>query len=144
MLKLLSLSPVLLLLATAGCGEPTVPPEEAYAPEKLAGSVDTSLPKELQEKQRVIRKVLVTLQEAIDFDDLPGYHPDVRFTESLEGFLEGTINLARWDFNGRPTGDDVPLVVFLSEDTTGRNERRVERVYTVTGSPGRWTISRKR
>ena len=143
MSKLLCISPVLLLAASIGCGQGEIPPEEAFAPEKLMGHVDESLPPELQAKQKVLKRILVSLEEGVDFDYLPEEHPDVQLEESMEDFLEGTINLARWDFNGPPAGDGVPVVLYFSRDTSGRNERRVTRVYTVTGSKGRWTISRK-
>ena len=140
--KLLSLLPVLLLAASGGCGKAEIPAEKAYAPEKLAGHVDPGLPPELQAKQEALARILISLHEGIDFDYLPEEHPDVRFDESPESFLEGTVNLARWDFNGSPAGDDVPVVLHFSLDTTGHNQRRVERVYVVTGLPGSWTIGR--
>ncbi len=126
-----------------GCGESEVGPNEAYDPAQLQGTVDSSLPGPLQSKQQALGRILVSILEGIDIDALSGYHPDVQFRETTEEFLEGAINLARWDFNGSPTGDDVPVVLYLSADSSGRKERRVERVYTVTGSPERRTIQRK-
>ncbi len=143
MLKSLWIAMALLLPLAIGCGEPVVAPEEAYDPEQLQGTVDSSLPRPLQVKQETLQRVLVSLQEGIEVDSLSDYHPDVQFRETPDDFLEGAINLARWDFNGEPAGNDVPVVLHLSVDSSGRNERRVERVYTVTGSPGRLTIQRK-
>ena len=134
---------VVLLPMTVGCAEKAIPPEESYNPEEVQGTVDSSLPRAVQAKQEALQRILVSLHEGIEVDALSGYHSDLQFQETLDEFLEGTINLARWDFNGTPTDNDVPVVLYLSVDSSGGNERRVERVYTVTGSPGRLTIRRK-
>ena len=126
-----------------GCGETTVAPEDSYDPVDVAGTVDTSLPPKLLAKQEMLSTVLVLFQQGIEVDALADYEPGARFAESQEEFLEGAMNLSRWDFNGRPEGSDVPVVLFLTEDTDTGKERRVERVYAVSGSPTRFTISRK-
>lgn len=139
----LSLASTLLLLTAVGCGEATVPPDKAYYPENLQGTVNKSLPRDLQEKQEAVAAVLGYLLEDGTFESLPEDVPEARFKESLEEFLEGTLNLARWDFDGDPTGDDVPVVLYFNKDSTGENQVEVKRVYTVSGSPGRYTIRRK-
>ncbi len=126
-----------------GCGETTVAPEDSYDPVDAAGTVDESLPRGLRAKQEMLSGVFVLLQQGIEVDALADYEPGARFAESQEEFLEGTLNLSRWNFNGRPEGSDVPVVLFLTEDADTGKERRVERVYSVTGSVSQFTISRK-
>ena len=134
---------VLLAVACLGRGETTVAPEDSYDPVQAAGTVDESLPRGLGAKQEMLSSVLVLLQQGIEVDALADYEPGARFAESPEEFLEGALNLARWNFNGRPEGSDVPVVLFLTEDADTGKERRVERVYSVTGSATQFTISRK-
>lgn len=132
------------LLVAIGCGESTVAPEDVFDPAKLQGTVDTSLPPHLQAKQEALATVFnLMIESGMDFEDMREEKAGVTVEESMEDFLEGTVELAQWDFNGKPSGDDVPVVLFLAEDSSGKNTRRVERVYTVLGSPGRITVSRK-
>lgn len=142
MSRLIRFPSILLLALLVGCARREIPPEEAYVPQ--TGTVDPSLPAPLQAKQQALKSVLDALSiEGIDFDELAS-DPKLEFQETAEEFLEeGAINLAGWDFNGKPAGNDLPVVLYLNLDSTGRNQRKVERVYTVTGSPGRFTISRK-
>ena len=130
-------------VAFLGCGEPTVPPDEAYDPEKMQGTVDTTLPPELRAKQEAILEAFDALQRGVPIDMLAEEVSGIRFTESAESFFEDTIRLERWEFNGRPTGNDVPVVLYLAEDDAGENLRQRDRIYTVSGSPGRFTITRK-
>ena len=126
-----------------GCGEAAVPIEESYDPQQNSGEVDTGLPDALQAKQRIVQIVLNALsQENIEIEFLSNSYPEVKFTETAEGFDEDTLGLARWDFNGKPAGNDVPVVLWLSLDSSGENERKVERVYTVTGY-GEYVVARK-
>jgi hypothetical protein len=112
--------------------------------EELRGDVDTTLPPAQQEKQKVIKRIFDELQSRTHYTALKQYHADVRMIEPLESYMEGTLGMSRWNFNGKPEKDDVPVVLFMLEDKPDNPERRVERVYTVTGSPGNYTISRKR
>ena len=127
-----------------GCGEETVPPEQSYDPQQDSGEVDASLPQALQVKQRVLQGVLNELQTGTEVEFLRNYLPDVRFQETQEKFDEGTLGVARWDFGGKPTGNDVPVVLWLSLDSSGKNEKKVERIYSVGGSAGAYTIARKK
>ena len=143
MFKLIRFPSILLLAAAVGCGEKEIPPEEAYTP--VSGDVDTSLSPELQQKQQALKSILDALSvEGLDLDQLPEQYPGLRFNESAEEFYERSgINLDGWEFNGKPVGNDLPVVLYLNLDSTGRKKLKVERVYTVTGSRGRFTISRK-
>ncbi len=134
---------VLLLAAMAGCGEPTVAPEDVYHPERLQGTVDKSLPAELQAKQEILAEALSVGLEGNDIEDVSEYVSGVDFEEPTAAFLDGAIGLSRWEFGGKPDGNDVPVVLFLDEDGPDKEDRRVERVYTVTGSSQRATIRRK-
>ena len=133
----------LLLVAVLGCGEPTVPPDEAYDPEEMQGTVDTSLPPALQAKQEAILEVFDALQRGVPIDMLSEEVSGISFQESAESFFEDTIRLERWEFSAQPVGNDVPVVVYLAEDDAGEDLRQQDRVYTVLGAPGRFTIRRK-
>jgi len=135
---------VFLVLLAAGCGEPTIAPEDSYEPAELQGTVDTSLPPELQKKQQALYDVLSVLQRGVAVDDVSGYTPNVRFQETPESFLpSGTLDLARWAFDGKPTGNDVPVVMHFTLDSPGGETKEEKRVYTVTGSGGQMVIRRK-
>ena len=70
-------------------------------------------------------------------DDVSGYTPNVRFQETPDSFLpSGTLDLARWAFDGKPTGNDVPVVMHFTLDTPGGETKEEKRVYTVTGAGG--------
>lgn len=135
---------LLSLTVAAGCGERVIDPDHAYKPEQLQGEVDTSLPPPLQAKQQAVKAVLDTLQFGMDFNGLRESYPHIRFRETEAGFLEGTVGLHGWKFDGPPVGDDVPVLLQLYEDSTGENIREAKRVYTVTDARGRVEIRRKR
>ena len=143
MLKLMPLALILLLAAGAGCGKREIPPQGAYP--RALGTVDTSLSPDLQAKQQVVKTLFDAISVGMRLDQLPDQNASLRFDESPEEFLErGAVGLAGWQFDGKPQGDDVPVVLYLSLDGTGRNQLQVHRVYTVAGSPDRFTISRQR
>lgn len=133
----------LLVVAALGCGEPTVSPDEAYDPEELQGTVDTTLPPALQARQEAIFELFDALQRGVPIDTLDQEISGISFQESEESFLEDTIRLERWEFSGKPLGNDVPVTLFLAKDDAGEDLLERERVYTVSGAPGRFTIRRK-
>jgi hypothetical protein len=135
---------LLLLFAAAGCGGDPERTETGLG--AGVGEVDTSLPPAQQARQEVIRRILITLQEGtVKIEALSGALHDVRFDEPADSFYEGAIGLARWNFAGPPRGDNVQVVLMLREPSSaGGGLRRVERVYTVSGSEGRWSVGRKR
>jgi hypothetical protein len=141
---MIPLGGVALVLLAAGCGEPTIAPEDSFEPAELQGTVDTGLPPELQKKQQALYDVLSVLQRGVAVDDVSGYTPNVRFQETPDSFLpSGTLDLARWAFDGKPTGNDVPVVMHFTLDTPGGETKEEKRVYTVTGAGGRMVIRRK-
>jgi len=143
MLKLMPLALILLLAAAAGCGKREMPPQRAYP--RALGTVDTSLSPDLQAKQQVVKSLFDALSVGMRLEELTDQNPNLRFDESPGDFFErGAVGLAGWQFDGKPQGDDVPVVLYLSLDGTGRNQLQVHRVYTVAGSPDRFTISRQR
>ncbi len=145
MLRVFPLASVLLLGALIGCGRPTVAPEDVFNPGKLQGTVDTNLPDHLQAKQQALAAAFeVIMVEFVEPESVAENVPGVQFLETNDEFMEGTIELSRWDFNGEPTGNDVPVVMFFLEDGPEQKQRRVERVYTVTGGAGAATIGRKK
>jgi hypothetical protein len=143
MLQWTPLALILLLATAAGCGRPACSPQDAHAP--VLGEVDAYLPPDVQTKQMVLKSFFDGLCKGISLDRLCRQDPNLRFDESLEEFLEpGAIGLGGWQFLGKPDGDDVPVVLYFNLDGTGRNQLKVERVYTVTDTGGRLTISRNR
>ena len=130
-------------ISLPGCGEGTVDPEDAYNPEALQGVVDTGLPPQARAKQEALKAILDSVHELVGFDELPLAHPGIRFAESRDGFFEGTLGLHGWEFDGPPAGNDVPVLLQLYEDSSGKNIRQSKRVYMVTGSPGRTMIRRR-
>jgi hypothetical protein len=134
---------LLLLAAAAGCGKRETPAQATYS--RALGTVDTNLTPDLQAKQQALKTLLDALAVGSQLDKLTKQNPNLHFDESPGDFFErGAVGLAGWHFDGRPQGDDLPVVLYLSLDGTGRNQLKVHRVYTVTGSPDRVTISRKR
>ena len=133
-----------LLVLAAGCGEPTVAPEDAYDPADFQGEVDTSLPEELQKKQQAIRDAFEPLVRGVLVEDLGVYLENIRFESTTEEFLpSGTIALERWGFDGKPSGNDVPVVMHFVVDGAEGETKEVERVYTVTTSGGQTVIRLK-
>ena len=114
----------------------------------LQGRVDTTLPAELQAKQQAVRRLLNGLQEGVgDAAGLAIYAPGIVYREKFEDFFNGAGQLARWEFSGRPQGNEVPVVLYFDDQNSGlvnpENVRREERVYLVSGSGQQYTISRK-
>jgi hypothetical protein len=146
MKSLIAISFLVVLPLAIGCGGGAS--GEVYHPEAFQGKVDTSLPSELQVRQEVLRRLLHGLQEGIgEVAALRIFVPGVDYRESFEQFYEGQKRLIRWDFNGRPNGNDVPVVLYFDNKESGpvspETERRVERVYQVSGYGQRFAISRK-
>jgi len=143
MFKTLPLGTSLFLVALLGCGEPTVSPDDAYDPESLQGTVDTTLPPALQARQEAVLELFDALQRGVPIDMLDQELSGIGFQESEESFLEGAIRLERWEFNGKPSGDEVPVTLFLAKDDAGEDLLQRQRVYLVSGATGRFTIRRK-
>lgn len=126
-----------------GCGEKTVPPEEAAFNPSVRAKVDETLPPDLQQKQAALKQALDEIMtqfiQPSEVREIVG----INFAEPSESFWEGASEIVRWDFDGKPAGNDVPVAITFSMDDTGKNTRDVKRVYTVVGRQGAWTISRK-
>jgi hypothetical protein len=114
------------------------------APLVQQGVIDTTLPAAQREKQAVLKGVLDDLEQGTPYSKLKELKPSVRLTESAQGFYRDVIGLERWEFNGKPQGDEVPVVLYMSEDKPGNPVKRVDRVYRVEGSGGQFVISRKK
>jgi hypothetical protein len=128
-------------LLVAGCsGPPASPP---FEPEAYRGVVDESLSPEQQQRQQVIIDLFYELQMSRDFQDLPEVLPHIRFTETREQFLEGMLDLHRWQFAGPPNGAEVPLRLFFREDKEpDYPERQFERVYIAEKTDETWIVRR--
>ena len=134
------------LLGVAGCD--TLTPE----PEKKAvvaqGQVDQTLPTDAQSRQRALRKFLGAVLEGVaDPGGLSIYAPGVEYRAKYEDFNGASGRLVRWEFNGRPSGNDVPVVLFFADQATGLvdydNLRRQEKVYAVARAGQRFAITPK-
>lgn len=136
----------LLLIFAAGCGgETVVPVDESYNPDEIEGQVDESLPAPLKVKQAALKRFLGRMVEGIAVEDVRGYEEDLNFTETEEKFWPANLGeIARWKFDGKPTGNDVPIEITFSGDDPEAEEQPQKRVYTVTGRPGNFTIARKK
>jgi hypothetical protein len=133
---------IIVLPLTLGCGSSNGGPRPD--PASLVPAVDTSLPKEAQARQQVIRNLLKNLQEGYPVERLKKLIPGVNFQETQSQFMDAARSLESWSFNGQPTGDEVPVTLrFAPEDSGGENPKKVDRVYLVKGSAGRYTVSRK-
>ncbi|MEN6497569.1 MAG: hypothetical protein ABFD16_24990 [Thermoguttaceae bacterium] len=129
-----------------GCGASTqpLPPLEDLLRE---GIVDTTLPRNLQVKQETLVKVLSAVRDGARPEQIPRVVPGVTFQESKQQFLDGTVRLVRWKFNGRPVGDTVPVVLYFATIDKPREsdqaQRKVERSYRVATLSNRVTIARR-
>jgi hypothetical protein len=126
-----------LLSAFAGCGGPKagekVSATVAYHPSDYSGTVDKSLPPDLQAKQKALGGVFDVLLEGGRPEEIAKALPNVRFNESSRQFYDGSEQLLQWKFNGPPTGDQVPVVLTLANaGKKGQDQRKVERVYVVS------------
>jgi hypothetical protein len=130
---------ILLPWLTIGCAR-----ENAGSPgsESPAIAVDASLPKEAQERQRIIRSALFSLKEGYPIERLKAFLPGVTFAETEAQFLDGAKYLESWQWGGQPSGDEVPVSLFFTfEGST--TAKQIDRVYVVKGKPGRYTVTRK-
>jgi hypothetical protein len=128
------------LLAT-GCAQKYSLPEPVA---DSATAVDASLPKDAQAKQDVIRTAMFSLQEGYPVERLKTFLPGVKFNETQSRFLDGARYLDRWNFNGQPSGDEIPVTLFFSGENAGSEEStKVDRVYVVKKVSGRYTVTRK-
>jgi hypothetical protein len=124
----------------AGCGT-RVAEEDRFRPEELAGTVDAGLPPKARARQRAVKRLLdMLLVEMVPADQIGGYEAGIDFEPPAGGFPGEEGSVASWKFDGPPQGDDVPVVLTLSEDGSPDNTREVKRTFTVTGSPGAWRI----
>lgn len=131
----------IVLGGACGCGGRTA--GQAAAPAITQGVVDQSLPGEDQAAQRVIRDILVNLQEGYPTEQLPVLLPGIRFDEPQTRFLEGSTYLARWDFDGPPDHGRVPVALYFAGEGRGHADlKKVNRAYLVKGSAGRFSVSR--
>ena len=144
--NLLLLAILAVMLAGLGCGGAST--VEVFDIRTLQGKVDTTLPRDAQAKQEILRRLLNGLQEGIgDQGALNLFVPGVEYREDFARFYDGSKRLVRWDFSGPPVRDEVPVVLFFDDIESGpvdpAKEKRVERVYLVSGGGSRYYVSRK-
>ena len=132
--------------ALTGCGGATS--DQVFDARRLQGTVDTALPPETQAKQEALRRLLNGLQDGIgEKGALNLFVPGVDYLENFDAFYDGHKRLVRWEFNGQPTRDDIPVLLCFDDVESGpidpAKEKRVERVYVVSRSGQRYAIARR-
>ena len=137
----------LVIMLAVGCSPSAGESQPRGAPAEFQGKVDSTLPKDLQAKQKVVSDLLANLQDGYPIYKISKAVRGLQFDETEETFYEGARKLVRWGFNGAPQGDEVPVVlVFATIDAARESDqaqKKVERTYVVRGSSGQFTISRK-
>lgn len=121
---------------------------EAYNPANFQGTIDKSLPPDQQARQAAVQKLLNAMREGVaDPGGLSLYAPGITLRERFDSFYGASKRLVRWDFNGPPRGGEVPVVLYFDDKDSGpvdpSAERKEERVYVVSGSGNRFSISRR-
>ncbi|WP_254512998.1 hypothetical protein [Anatilimnocola floriformis] len=132
------------LTTLAGCGGQTAAQSHV---EPAQGQVDTSLTPYQQSQQRGLLLFLNAVQEgATDPQSLSLLAP-VDFRDSFPTFFGAQQRLLRWNFNGTPQGNEVPVTLILDNQASGvadpANEVRESRIYYVIPAGQRFTIARK-
>jgi hypothetical protein len=131
-------------LGITGCAQATGS-VESYDPQSHRGELDPSLPVDARQRQAVVKTVFDSLMPFnFHFEELPAALPGIQMAETKQSFLDGKGALYGWAFDGAPRGNEIPVIVYLEEDATGRPSGQQARTYVVTGGAGRWTVSRKR
>ncbi len=131
----------------AGCGSASA--QQDAQPRSFQGQVDTSLPADKQARQQALKKFLNAVMEGVgDAGGLSIYAPGVDFRGRYEDFNGTSGRLVRWEFNGQPSGNDVPVVLFFADQTTGlvtsENEKRAEKIFAVSPAGSRFSITQKK
>jgi hypothetical protein len=137
---------LLSLAAIGGCSQSSA--QTTFTAASYQGKVDTTLSAELQAKQQALRKFLNAVLEGVgDAGGLAIYAPGIDFRAKYEDLNGTSGRLVRWDFNGRPSGNDVPVVLVYVDPATGlvtpENERKVEKTFAVVRGGNRFSISPK-
>jgi hypothetical protein len=119
--------------------------EFVATPESLVGKVDTTLPADAQKKQQAVSRFLAAMQEGVgDAEQLQLVAPGIRFKE-FDTFLEGAGRLARWEFEGVPSGNKVNVKLYFDSQASGpidpKRLQLKQRSYVVTGSGNSVQIS---
>lgn len=148
MLRLtLSLSVALIVgAALIGCSDDDA--AESAKPVSFQGQVDTKLPPEQQAKQAALKKFLNAVLEGVgDAGGLSIYAPGIEYRAKYDDFSGARGKLVRWEFNGQPSGNDVPVALFFDEHATGlvepEQQRRDTKVFVVARLGNRFSIAPK-
>lgn len=106
------------MAAIAGCDKLGGDSEAPVRTYKI--QVDTSLPPAAQARQFALRKFLNAVVEGVeDQSGLSIYAPGIDFRGKYEQLNGTSGRLVRWEFNGQPSGNDVPVALFYAEQATG-------------------------
>jgi hypothetical protein len=133
------------VLAAIGCGP--APVVQAFDPASIQGKVDTTLSSLQQSQQHGMRLFLNAIQEGAGDQAGLSLLAPVTFRDPFPAFFGTSSRLVRWDFNGPPRGNEVPVTLYFDNHTSGpvdaTQEVREDRVYYVVPSGQRYTIARK-
>ena len=121
---------------------------QAYDPANFRGEVDASLPKEQQAKQVAVGKLMNAFVEgAGDATSLAIYAPGISFKGTIDDLADPAKQPVRWDFNGPPVGNDVPVSLYFDDQGLGRVDPKVQlredRTYVVTRAGNQFSIKYK-
>lgn len=117
----------ILAVGVGGCGESPPP-----APMVNWGVVDTALPPDQQAYQDALMRLLTTLQSGVPAEQIGYSQPDLEFSETTERFHEEGIHLARWNWNGPPQQNKLPVRLEITlDEPPGDKTVTYERVYQV-------------
>lgn len=136
-----------IVASAAGCSHDKA--AEAAATSAARGTVDESLPPALRAKQQTVAKLLNTIQEGVgDTAGLRIYAPNLAFREPFGNFFAGRKRLVRWQFNGPPDKDSVPVSLWFDDQELGPNlpapTTQDDRVYVVTIAGRQAAITRRK
>ncbi len=134
---------LLLLFLLPGCGKRPAA-VEVYDESRVVGQVDPSLPEDAQARQQALKDVLDLIHRGIEPQFIRNYQANLDFKESNKKFYGDNTFLKRWEFDGAPTGVDVPVrLTFVKESPEGNSEIIERRVYHVLDSGNVFRIRRR-
>jgi len=132
-----------IVLLLAGCSS-SGDSDYLYDAADFRPGVDTSLPPEMQAKQDALIRAFKLLQEGRGKEELEEVYTDIRLIESSKRFYGEGAQLHLFEWNGPPSGDDLPVRMVMIKDEPGLPKVEYERVYSVTNKSSVFVIRRKK
>jgi hypothetical protein len=132
----------ILVLPAAGCGKSQALEGTTNDPREFRGFADQSLPPADAARQQALGDILEDVRAGCKLEDIKKRVSSIDFQETSARFLEGGAKLVRWSFDGRPKGNDVPVILYVSSGSGQESPKEIRRTYRVTQQRGRFTIVR--